>query len=62
MSLYKMIAIDIDGTLLNSKSELTDKTIEILKTATEKGIYVVLTSGRISTNVRNLVRTETRSS
>lgn len=53
MSLYKMIAIDIDGTLLNSKSELTEKTIEILKTATEKGIYVVLTSGRISTNVKN---------
>ncbi len=53
MTPYKMIAIDIDGTLLNSNSELTQKTIEVLREATKRGIYVVLTSGRISTNVKN---------
>ena len=53
MSFYKMIAIDIDGTLLNSKSELTKKTIDILKEASDRGVYIVLTSGRISTNVKN---------
>lgn len=52
MSLYKMIAIDIDGTLLNSKSELTDKTVEILKEASRRGIYIVLTSGRMTKNVK----------
>ena len=52
MSLYKMIAIDIDGTLLNSNSELTKKTIDVLKEVSSRGIYVVLTSGRISGNVK----------
>lgn len=51
--MYKMIAIDIDGTLLNSKNELTPKTIEVLKKASESGVYIVLTSGRISDNVMN---------
>ena len=44
MSLYKMVAIDIDGTLLNSKSELTKRTIDVLKEASKRGIYIVLTS------------------
>jgi len=39
-----MVAIDIDGTLLNSKSELSEKTIEILQEASKRGIYIVLTS------------------
>ena len=50
--MYKLIAIDIDGTLLNSKSELTEKTKQILKKATEQGIYIVLTSGRLTDNVK----------
>jgi Cof subfamily protein (haloacid dehalogenase superfamily) len=49
--MYKMVAIDIDGTLLNSKSELTEKTKEILKEASKRDVYIVLTSGRISDNV-----------
>ena len=49
--MYKMIAIDIDGTLLNSQNVLTQKTIEVLKEASNKGVYIVLTSGRISDNV-----------
>ena len=51
MSLYKMVAIDIDGTLLNSKSELTEKTIEVLREASKRGTYIVLTSGRMTKNV-----------
>lgn len=50
--MYKLIAIDIDGTLLNSKSELTQNTIEVLKQASEKGIYIVLTSGRMTSVVK----------
>ncbi len=53
MSLYKMIAIDIDGTLLNSKNELSENTKKVLKEASDRGIFVVLTSGRISTNIVN---------
>ena len=50
--MYKFIAIDIDGTLLNSKSELTERTKNVLRKATEKGIYIVLTSGRLTDNVK----------
>ena len=53
MSLYKMIAIDIDGTLLNSKNELSENTKKVLKEASDRGIFVVLTSGRISKNIVN---------
>ena len=53
MSLYKMVAIDIDGTLLNSKHELTEKTCEVLKEASKRGIYIVLTSGRMTKNVKS---------
>lgn len=50
--MYKLIAIDIDGTLLNSKSVLTDRTIDVLKKASEKGIYIVLTSGRMTSVIK----------
>ena len=51
--MYKLIAIDIDGTLLNSKSELTERTCNALKKASDKGIYVILTSGRMSSIIKN---------
>lgn len=51
--MYKLIAIDIDGTLLNSKGELTSRTISALKKASEQGVYVVLTSGRLTSSVKD---------
>lgn len=51
--MYKLIAIDIDGTLLNSKGELTEKTKQVLKEATKQGIYIVLTSGRLTGKVKS---------
>lgn len=46
MSEYKMIAVDIDGTLLNSKSELTEPTREAISKAMDKGIVVIVSTGR----------------
>lgn len=54
--MYKLIAIDIDGTLLNSKSELTNDTIEVLRQASERGIYIVLTSGRMTSVIKEFCR------
>lgn len=54
--MYKLIAIDIDGTLLNSKTELTERTKNVLKRATEKGIYVVLTSGRMTSVINDFCK------
>lgn len=44
--MYKLIAIDLDGTLLNSYGEITKINREAIKTAQENGIEVILASGR----------------
>ena len=44
--MYKIIALDMDGTLLNNNKEVTSKTREALQKAREKGVKVVLASGR----------------
>lgn len=43
---YKLIALDIDGTLTNSKKEITDRTRDALLNIQERGVQVVLASGR----------------
>ena len=43
---YKMIVLDLDGTLTNEKKKITPKTKEALMRAQENGIKVVLASGR----------------
>lgn len=48
----KMIAIDIDGTLLNEKNELAPATIAAVQAATAQGIKVVLCTGRPLTGVQ----------
>ena len=42
----KMIAVDLDGTLLNSESKLSDFTIETIKKISKKGHQVVIATGR----------------
>lgn len=46
MTNIKLIAIDMDGTLLNNNHEVTPNTLKTLQLAVEKGIYVVLATGR----------------
>ena len=43
---YKMIALDLDGTLTNSKKEITKPTLDALLDIQERGYKVVLASGR----------------
>ncbi len=43
---YKLIALDIDGTLLNSKKELTPRTRYALIEAQERGKKLIIASGR----------------
>lgn len=42
----RVIALDIDGTLTNKKKEITPETKSVLKKAQEKGIRLILASGR----------------
>ncbi|WP_337164877.1 sugar-phosphatase [Vibrio fluvialis] len=44
--MYKLIALDIDGTLLNSQKQISPRTKLAIAEAREQGIKVVLASGR----------------
>lgn len=52
--MYKLIAIDLDGTLLNSYGEVSQKNKEAIKYALDKGIEVVLASGRDSETMKKI--------
>ncbi len=43
---YKLIAIDLDGTLTNQRKEVTPRTLEALMLAQEQGLRLVIASGR----------------
>ena len=42
----RLIAVDIDGTLLNSKFHISEKDLEALRRASQQGIEVILVTGR----------------
>lgn len=44
--MYKLIALDMDGTLLNKEKKITKRTKEALAMAREKGVKVVIATGR----------------
>ena len=44
---YKLIAIDMDGTLLNSKNQVSERTKKAILKAKEKEVHIVLATGRI---------------
>lgn len=52
--MYKLVAIDLDGTLLNSYGEVSNKNKEAIQKAIKKNVEVVLTSGRPIMSVKNL--------
>ncbi len=44
--MYKLIAIDMDGTLLTEEKTISPKTKEVIERASKDGVKVVLASGR----------------
>ncbi len=44
--MYKLIAVDLDGTLLNSHGNISEKNKNSIKKSMEKGAEVVIASGR----------------
>lgn len=46
MPRIRILAIDIDGTLVNSRDELTDVTRQALRRACAAGLKIVLATGR----------------
>ena len=54
--MYKAIFIDIDGTLRDNNENISDRTIKAIKKVTEKGILVILCSGRPRKYTENISR------
>lgn len=51
---YKLIVLDIDGTLTNSKKEITPRTKEALIKIQEQGVYVAIATGRPTPGTKKL--------
>lgn len=52
----KLIAIDIDGTLLNNDRKITPAVYKALKDAEAQGVRIVLCTGRPLTGVQDLLK------
>jgi Cof subfamily protein (haloacid dehalogenase superfamily) len=44
--MIKLLALDLDGTLLNSKGKIPDANLEAIRQAEEKGVLVTVATGR----------------
>ena len=56
MKRIKLIAFDLDGTLLKNNKELTPRTLKALGQASEAGICLVPTTGRLYDGVPEEIR------
>ena len=54
--MYKLIAVDLDGTLLNSYGITTPNTINTIKKVIEKGIEVIIASGRPIDSIKTIAK------
>ena len=53
----KLVAIDLDGTLLNSRHELSDRNRSALESAQQRGIAVVFATGKTRHAAASLIKT-----
>ena len=54
--MYKLVAIDLDGTMLNSYGIVTQNTKEVIKKVQEKGIEVIIASGRPIDSIKTIAK------
>ncbi len=54
---YEILILDIDGTLTNSKKEVSPKTLDAVIRAQEEGIKVVIASGRPTAGINKIAKT-----
>lgn len=53
MSKYKLLALDLDGTLLDKNSNLPEENIKAVRLAQENGVQIVLCTGRNPVEAKN---------
>lgn len=51
--MYRLVAIDLDGTMLNQYGIITEETKDVIKKVQEKNIEVIIASGRAINSVKN---------
>src|SRR5882757_2030579 len=44
--MIKLLALDLDGTVLNSHGEVSERNLKALRAAEENGVYVTIATGR----------------
>ncbi len=54
--MYKLIAVDLDGTMLNPYGEVTQNTKNQIKKTIEKGVEVVIASGRPIDSIKTIAK------
>ncbi|MGE5629632.1 MAG: Cof-type HAD-IIB family hydrolase [Caulobacteraceae bacterium] len=55
-SSYKMLVLDMDFTLLNKNKEVSERNREAIRKAIDRGVHVVVATGRIYTSARIYAR------
>ena len=53
--MYKLVAIDIDGTLMNDRKEITKEVNDAIQAAKAKGVSVVICTGRPIVGVQSII-------
>lgn len=53
--MYKLVAIDIDGTLMNDRKEITKEVNDAIQAAKAKGVKVVICTGRPIVGVQSII-------
>lgn len=54
--MYKLVAIDLDGTMLNSYGIVTENTKNAIKDAINKGIEIIIASGRPIDSIKTIAK------
>ncbi len=52
--MYKLVAVDLDGTLLNEYGEVTSRTKDIINKLQKKGVKVIIASGRPIDSIKTI--------
>ncbi|MGM9760431.1 MAG: HAD-IIB family hydrolase, partial [Parabacteroides sp.] len=53
---YKLLVLDVDGTLLNSQKEISSRTLAALLKVQNMGVHIVLASGRSTNGVMPIAK------
>ena len=54
--MYKLIAVDLDGTMINSYGEVTENTRRVIKQTIQKGTEVIIASGRSIDSIKTIAK------